>query len=133
MDAAVTVGELTPSACAELSPLEPCGQGNREPLLALRGCSVLGVSAFGARRQHVRVALTDQGGGVVEAIAFNKPGLPAHLPRGRLVDACFGVELDCWDGVERVRLRLRDLRPARPETGSVAVAGSAAATALVHA
>jgi hypothetical protein len=35
-----------------------------------------------------------------------------HLPRGRRIDCCFGLELDEWDGRERVRMRLRDLRPA---------------------
>ena len=57
--------------------------------------------------------LTDAGGRVIEAVAFHKPGLAAHLPPGRRVDALFGADLDRWDGVERVRLRLRDLRPAR--------------------
>jgi len=113
VDAAVSLDDLTPQLCAELSVLEPCGQGNREPLLAVEGCQVLGVSTFGAQRQHLRIALGDGEGHVAEAVAFNKPGLAAHLPSGRTVDACFGVDLDMWDGLERVRLRLRDLRPAR--------------------
>ena len=111
----VGVDQLQPGLCAELAALEPCGQGNPEPLLALCGARVLGTSTFGAQRQHLRVALTDASGQVVEAIAFNKPGLCGHLPAGRLVDACFGLELDRWDGVERIRLRLRDLRPARQD------------------
>jgi single-stranded-DNA-specific exonuclease len=115
VDAVVGVDELDPGLCAELAALEPCGQGNPEPLLALAGARVLGSSTFGAQRQHLRVALTDASGQVIEAIAFNKPGLAGHLPGGRLVDACFGLELDHWDGVERVRLRLRDLRPARQD------------------
>ena len=115
VDAVVGVDQLRPALCAELAALEPCGQGNREPTLALLGARVLGTSTFGAQRQHLRVALTDASGEVVEAIAFNKPGVAGHLPAGRLIDACFGLELDCWEGAERVRLRLRDLRPARAD------------------
>jgi hypothetical protein len=48
---------------------------------------------------------------VVEAIAFNKPQLAEHLPKGRRIDACVALELDVWGGEERVRGRLRDLRP----------------------
>ena len=112
VDAVVTAAELVPGLCRELSALEPCGQGNHDALLAMRDCTVLSASSFGANRQHLRVILSDQGGGVAEAIAFNKPGVEAHLPRGRRIDCCFGLELDEWDGRERVRMRLRDLRPA---------------------
>ncbi len=113
VEATVGVGDLLPELCAELGRLEPCGQGNHEPLLCLRGATVVGASTFGAGRQHVKVNLTDASGRVVEAVAFNKPGLAGHLPAGRRIDALFGADLDRWNGVERVRLRLRDLRPAR--------------------
>ncbi|HEX6492872.1 MAG TPA: DHHA1 domain-containing protein, partial [Candidatus Dormibacteraeota bacterium] len=113
VEATVTIADLVPELCAELALLEPCGQGNHEPLLCLRGATVVGASTFGASRQHLKVNLTDASGRVIEAVAFHQPGLAAHLPRGRRVDALFGADLDRWDGVERVRLRLRDLRPAR--------------------
>jgi hypothetical protein len=112
VDAVVTAAELVPELCRELSALEPCGQGNHEALLAMRDCTVLAASSFGATRQHLRVLMCDEGGGMAEAIAFNKPGVEKHLPRGRRIDCCFGLELDQWDGRERVRMRLRDLRPA---------------------
>jgi single-stranded-DNA-specific exonuclease len=112
IDTVVTAADLVPELCRELAALEPCGQGNQEALLAMRDCTVLSASAFGATRQHLRVILSDQGGGIAEAIAFNKPGVEAHLPRGRRIDCCFGLELDEWEGRERVRMRLRDLRPA---------------------
>jgi len=112
IDAVVSAAELVPELCRELAALEPCGQGNHEALLAMRDCTVLSASSFGANRQHLRVIVSDQGGGVAEAIAFNKPGVEAHLPRGRRIDCCFGLELDEWEGRERVRMRLRDLRPA---------------------
>ncbi len=112
VDAVVTAAELVPELCRELAALEPCGQGNHEALLAMRDCTVLAASSFGATRQHLRVLLRDDAGGLAEAIAFNKPGVDRHLPRGRRIDCCFALDLDEWDGRERVRMRLRDLRPA---------------------
>jgi single-stranded-DNA-specific exonuclease len=115
IDCEVTGVDVTPELCRALDQLEPCGQGNPAPLLSVRGARVLGTSTFGSDGQHIRVALAT-GEGIVEAIAFNKPNLADHLPRGRLVDACFGLELDSFQGFDRVRARLRDLRPAQATT-----------------
>lgn len=114
IDGEITAAECVPATCDVLDGLEPCGIGNASPVLAMRDCTVLSTSTFGADSQHVRVVLSD-GGGLVEAIAFFKPHLPEHLPRGRRVDVCIGLERDEWQGQVRVRARLRDIRPARPE------------------
>jgi single-stranded-DNA-specific exonuclease len=126
VDAVVEAAELVPDLCRELSALEPCGQGNHDALLAMRDCTVMASSSFGATRQHLRVLLRDEGGGMAEAIAFNKPGVEKHLPRGRRIDCCFGLELDVWEGRERVRMRLRDLRPAAA-AAPIVVSGAAVA------
>jgi single-stranded-DNA-specific exonuclease len=112
IDCAVSGLDVTPELCRALDQLEPSGQGNPAPLLAVLGAQVLGTSTFGSDGQHIRVNLA-AGSGIFEAIAFNKPNLADHLPRGRMVDACFGLELDSFQGFQRVRARLKDLRPAQ--------------------
>jgi single-stranded-DNA-specific exonuclease len=124
IDCEISGIDVTPDLCRALDRLEPSGQGNPAPLLAVCGARVLGTSTFGSEGQHVRVALAT-GSGIVEAIAFNKPNLADHLPRGRLVDACFGLEVDSFQGMQRVRARLRDLRPARAVSLSGQAVGSA--------
>ena len=120
VDAVIEPHEVRIALCETLSALEPCGQGNRDPLLAMSNVRVLSTSTFGADRQHIRVWLGDaDGGSPVEAIAFNKPGLAGHLPVGRRIDACFALELDTWDGEQRLRLLLRDLQPHRAATAPV--------------
>jgi single-stranded-DNA-specific exonuclease len=114
IDSDITAADATPQLCRQLAVLEPCGQGNHAPLLALREARVLGTSTFGAEGQHIRVTLGGDGG-ILEATAFHKPKLASHLPRGRAVDACFSLELDSWQGQDRVRARLRDLRAAQAE------------------
>jgi single-stranded-DNA-specific exonuclease len=125
IDCEISGIDVTPELCRALDQLEPSGQGNPAPLLAVSGARVLGTSTFGSDGQHIRVALAT-GSGIVEAIAFNKPNLADHLPRGRLIDACFGLEVDSFQGMQRVRARLRDLRPARAVTLSGRPAASAA-------
>ncbi|HEY8676518.1 MAG TPA: single-stranded-DNA-specific exonuclease RecJ [Candidatus Dormibacteraeota bacterium] len=114
IDGEITTADCIPGTCDLLDLLEPCGQGNAAPVLTLRDCTVLSTNTFGASSQHVRVALAD-GAGIVEAIAFFKPHLHEHLPRGRRVDVCVALERDEWQGQVRVRARLRDIRPARVE------------------
>jgi single-stranded-DNA-specific exonuclease len=113
VDSEIVCADATPELCGQLKAVEPCGIGNPTPLLAIRGCEVISTQTFGSEGQHLRVTLRDPGQGTVEAIAFSKPGLAAHLPRGRRIDICFALELDSWQGQLRVRARLRDLRPAR--------------------
>lgn len=112
IDCDIDASEATPALCRELAALEPCGLGNPAPLLALRGVRVLGARPFGAEGQHLRIVFGGDSG-ILEATAFHKPNLAEHLPRGRLVDACFSIELSSWQGQDRVQARLRDLRPAR--------------------
>ncbi len=112
IDCEISGIDVTPELCRALDQLEPSGQGNPAPLLAVCGARVLGTSTFGSEGQHVRVALAT-GSGIIEAIAFSKPNLADHLPRGRVVDACFGLDVDSFQGFQRVRARLRDLRPAQ--------------------
>ena len=47
-----------------------------------------------------------------DAIGFDRAPTAAHLPAGRRVDLVYALESDRWDGLERIRLHLRDLRPA---------------------
>jgi single-stranded-DNA-specific exonuclease len=128
VDCEISGIDVTPELCQALDQLEPSGQGNPAPLLAVCGARVLGTSTFGADGQHIRVTLAT-GSGIVEAIAFNKPNLADHLPRGRIVDACFGLEVDSFQGFQRVRARLRDLRPAQ----AVTLSGQQVAAALTSA
>jgi single-stranded-DNA-specific exonuclease len=115
VDGAIRCAEATLELCHQLQAVEPCGIGNPTPLLAIRGCEVVSTRTFGGEGQHLKVVLRDGGPGLVEAIAFGKPGLVEHLPRGRRIDVCFALEQDSWQGQLRVRARLRDLRPARAD------------------
>jgi single-stranded-DNA-specific exonuclease len=118
IDGEITTAECIPSTCDDLDQLEPCGQGNAAPTLAMLDCRILAARAFGAEKQHVSIwlgAAEHDGEGfgpVVEAIAFFKPQLLPHLKPQRRVDVCIALERDEWQGETRVRARLRDIRPA---------------------
>jgi single-stranded-DNA-specific exonuclease len=112
IDGVVTCGDLRPALAQELQLLEPCGQANPGPVLMLTGVKVLSAATFGTDNVHLRLTLSDDKG-IAEGIAFFKGHAAGHLPRGRLIDVCGSVDRDYWQGQERIRLHLRDIRPAQ--------------------
>jgi single-stranded-DNA-specific exonuclease len=109
--ATATLADLKPSLHQEIQLLAPFGVGNREPLLLSRDVEVVRSETFGGDRRHLRVHLRDRTASA-EAIAFDKAATAPHLPPGRRLDLVYSLDCDRWDGFDRVRLHLRDLRPA---------------------
>ncbi|MCM2334369.1 MAG: DHHA1 domain-containing protein, partial [Anaeromyxobacteraceae bacterium] len=105
IDGWVAEGELTARAAEDLEKLGPWGAGHPEPVFALRAAAGR-ARTVGAQQQHLK--LTVAGG--LDAIGF---GLGGHAPlcRGE-VELAFTLGFDDWDGMKRLQLKLRDLRPA---------------------
>ena len=91
--------------------LAPYGVGNREPLLLSREVEVVRAETFGSDRRHLRLQLRDRTA-TAEAIAFDKAAAAPHLPIGRRIDIVYALQLERWDGLDRLRLHLKDLRLA---------------------
>ncbi len=111
IEATAAFADLKPSLHHELQLLAPFGVGNREPLLLSRAVEVVRTETFGSDRRHLRVQLRDRTASA-EAIAFDKATAAAYLPTGRRVDVVYALQCERWDGLDRIRLHLRDLRPA---------------------
>ncbi len=111
IEATAAFADLKPSLHQEIQSLAPFGVGNREPLLLSREVEVVRTETFGSDRRHLRVQLRDRTA-TAEAIAFDKATAAPHLPSGRRIDVIYALQCERWDGLDRVRLHLRDLRPA---------------------
>lgn len=113
VEAVAALADLKPSLHQEIQLLAPFGVGNREPLLISRDLEVLRAETFGTGARHLRLQLRDRTA-TAEAFAFDKGGSAAHLAPGRRIDAVYALDCERWDGLDRVRLHLKDLRPAQP-------------------
>jgi single-stranded-DNA-specific exonuclease len=111
IEATAALADLKPSLHQEIQQLAPFGVGNREPLLLSREVEVMRTETFGSDRRHLRLQLRDRTA-TAEAIAFDKGSAAPHLPVGRRLDVVYAFQCERWDGLDRVRLHLRDLRPA---------------------
>jgi single-stranded-DNA-specific exonuclease len=111
VEATACLADLKPSLHHEIQMLAPFGLGNREPILLSRNVEVVRTEAFGVDRRHLRVHLRDATASQ-EAIAFDKAAALPYLPVGRRLDILYGLACERWDGLDRIRLHLRDLRAA---------------------
>lgn len=105
IDAEVDPGEVTKELALELKRLEPFGMGNPEPLLMLRGMTVVERRVVGDG--HLRLRLT-RDKHLLTAIAFNL----ADRETSGAIDIAFYPEMNEWNGSSSLQLRVKDLRSA---------------------
>ncbi|MEY8436872.1 single-stranded-DNA-specific exonuclease RecJ [Atopobiaceae bacterium 24-176] len=104
----VTLDELTMPVVQGLDLLRPFGQGNKKPLLAVRGVTMRGAAAVGTSGDHVRFFASD-GANSVAAIMFRVPDVERALTWEGTVDLVFEAEVETWQGRSKVKLKVRDI------------------------
>ncbi|MCK6440103.1 MAG: single-stranded-DNA-specific exonuclease RecJ [Planctomycetes bacterium] len=108
VDALIGGEELTLDFAKELSWLEPFGEGNPEPLLALEAGKVIGRPRLvGKTGKHLTFHVAPENGQAIRAIGF---GLAAHLDTlGRSVDLVFAPRINRYGGREELEIEVRDV------------------------
>ena len=97
--------EVDEELVANLAKMEPFGNGNPEPVVKITTASVLSARRMGADGQHVKLALRDKNGKVLQMLAFNAPEEFFREP-GDEVAAWFQPTVNEWQGVRTVEGRL---------------------------
>ena len=97
--------EVDEELVANLAKMEPFGNGNPEPVLKITKTSVLSVRRMGTDGQHVKLALRDKNGKVLQMLAFNAPEEFFREPGDEVV-AWFQPTINEWQGARTVEGRL---------------------------
>ena len=100
--------EINEELVENLARMDPFGNGNPEPVLKITRASVLSVRRIGADGQHVKLALRDKNGKVLQMLAFNAPEEFFREP-GDEVTAWFQPTVNEWQGIRSVEGRLLHL------------------------
>ncbi len=100
--------EIDEELVANLAKMEPFGNGNPEPVLKITRASVLSMRRMGADGQHVKLALCDKNGKVLQVLAFNAPE-EFFREVGDEVSAWFQPTVNEWQGTRSVEGRLLHL------------------------
>jgi single-stranded-DNA-specific exonuclease len=107
IDAEMELRRIDGDFIYDLTGLAPYGEGNPEPRFIARRLRVISPRVVG--RDHLKMEVAD-GDDIKEAIGFGmgeeKP------PEGGLMDMVFTPEINSWQGVSRIQLRIADMRPS---------------------
>ncbi|MFN8617913.1 MAG: single-stranded-DNA-specific exonuclease RecJ [Dehalococcoidia bacterium] len=105
VDAGARLGDLDGLEIKGLMRFEPCGQGNRKPVLLTRGVQLKDARTVGADGGHLKVVVKD-GPVTWRGIAFRQ----AEAELDGQVDIVFSLQRD-WRG-DGVELEILDIAPA---------------------
>jgi single-stranded-DNA-specific exonuclease len=105
IDAEVKADEVSHDLALQLKLLEPFGAGNPEPVLMMRGVTVVERRPVGDG--HIRLRL-GRDGRLFTGIGFRM----ADREVQDLVDIAFFPEMNEWNGNSSLQLRIKDMRPA---------------------
>ncbi len=112
IDAEVVLSEVTVGLVRELERMHPFGAGNPEPTLVVREANVLESRVVGD--SHLKLTVRHGRSMPFQSIGFRMGKLAeAGVTPGASVDLAFVPEADRWNGLERIQLRLRDLRASQ--------------------
>ena len=109
-DALVRLSRLTHDMQAHLARLEPFGMDNPPPIFVSRDIRVSSARPLkdGA---HLKLALLDENGRAWDAIAFRMGDRLTHVTEA--IDIAYTLELNTWNGEQRLQLNVKDFQPAQ--------------------
>jgi single-stranded-DNA-specific exonuclease len=107
-DMEVKLSDLSFDLLRDLSPFEPTGYGNREPIFVSRRARARSWRTVGADGRHLKLKLEDEGGATLDAIGFR---LGQEHPRALpYVDIAYTLEVNEYGGRTTLQLNVKDLR-----------------------
>lgn len=111
IDAEILPHQLDIGLVRAIADLEPHGNGNARPVLAMTGMEIVGEpQLMGQDKKHVRLNMK-KGDKLVKVLAWNKAEEAAGWTTGTTYDIAFSPSINEWQGRVEVQAELKDLRP----------------------
>jgi single-stranded-DNA-specific exonuclease len=111
IDATLPPEYLSLETVRDLSRMEPFGRGNDHPVLRIPKAQLVKYSAMGNDRSHLKI-IARAGKRQVEAIGWGAADRSSELVTSREVDLVGRLEINTWNGQDRVQMVLADFRPS---------------------
>lgn len=112
IDAEIKPVDINHDLAETLKKFEPFGEGNEEPVFLMKNLIIDGIKSVGNNGKHIKMFLRAGDGTpkVFEAIGFNFNGKFASLKADDKIDILFNLQIDSWNGSEKIQLKLIDLK-----------------------
>jgi single-stranded-DNA-specific exonuclease len=108
-DLEIQLSDLIPEILEQLDVLQPTGYGNPQAVFVSRELKVMDHRLVGKDGNHLKLTLSD-GWITYDAIAFGQGYWHESMPL--FVDAIYNFERNEFNGIERLQLRVKDLKLA---------------------
>jgi single-stranded-DNA-specific exonuclease len=109
IDAEAKLTELSGNTFNLIQKLAPFGRGNPAPLFLSRRAEVVDCQTMGGNGEHLRLKIK-QGGIMWNGVGFRMGSHRAEIASP--LDIVYNMEIDRWQGEERLRLNILDFAPA---------------------
>jgi len=109
LDVVLDPKDITGEFFDALQQLAPFGMGNRKPVFALYGCTLLEKREVGSTKEHIKLKVAKDGM-VFTGIAFGLRSFVEEIVVNDLVDIAFYLETNTWNGVTTLQLSCVDMR-----------------------
>ncbi|MGP0565848.1 MULTISPECIES: single-stranded-DNA-specific exonuclease RecJ [unclassified Nitrospina] len=111
IDSTLDLRDIGMGAYREMQKLGPFGQVNTLPVFCSRRIRIRDFREIGRDRTHVRFRAT-QGKTTVNVVGFRLAETFRYLDPDTLIDIAYELQLNSWNGREKVELKLLDVRPS---------------------
>lgn len=108
IDEEITLKEINIKAVQELQLLEPFGEGNKMPLFIYKNLKIDSIRAL-SEGKHLKLTLKDDNV-IIDAIGFNMGSYTNEFLIGDKIDVVGNLEINSFNGVEKVQINLKDIR-----------------------
>ena len=109
IDMEVNLPELAGNTYQRIQQLAPFGQGNPLPSFLSRSVEVFDCRTMGNGGKHLRMKL-QQGNMIWDGVAFKLGDYINDM--ARFMDIVYNLEMDRWNGQEKLRLNIIDMAPS---------------------
>ncbi|MGN1098587.1 MAG: DHH family phosphoesterase, partial [Clostridia bacterium] len=117
IDAKIDVSDLTLETVRKTEILCPYGAGNKMPTFALTEIKICDLRSL-SEGKHCRL-ICERGGQRIEVIAFGMGNITVEYSIGDVVDIAGEMNINFYNGTERVQLVLSAIRLSRRRPGDV--------------
>lgn len=104
IDADLESGDLTQTLVEKLQQFEPFGFQNPKPIFATYNMSVSNIRTVG-QGKHLKFKALG-----IDAIAFGMGELETKVQNGQQIDLAYNLELDTYNGSEKLQLKVKDMQ-----------------------
>lgn len=109
VDAELGAESITRELATALASMEPFGTGNPEPLFVTRNLALAQKQRVGDG-SHLKFQVRANGQPAIDCIGFGLGDFANSLQLGSLVDLCYNVRFNTFNGYESVQLVAKDIR-----------------------